>query len=254
MRRHEALDLSHAAGKALVNVYLSRSDPIRPTVRSSPARTDNNASRKARREYEKGVHELQARNLNEAAAHLEKAVKEYPCYARAQTDLATVLSQQHQFDRSESALKKAIYCDPDFLNAYSELGQLYYNEKRFQESESVLQEGLRRSPGGWQFYYQMAADDYRLGQFSKAEQEYLKAESFSSQVPAEIHVKLADVYLKERAFEKTYSEMQGYLRIEPNGRFASKIKTTMQRMKADGISGASQLRNSQNPLPGFTTH
>ena len=248
----ETLDLSHAAGKALVNVYLSRSEPQRPAVRPSSTFTDNNASKKARREYEKGARELQARNLSEAAAHLEKAVKEYPCYARAQTDLATVRSQQHQFDRSESALKKAIHCDPDFLDAYSELGQLYYNEKRFQESEAVLQEGLRRSPGGWQFYYQMAADDYRLGQFGKAEQEYLKAESFSSEVPAEIHVRLADVYLKEGAFEKAYSEMQAYLRMEPNGRFASKVKTIMQRMKADGISGAPRLRNSRNPLSGFT--
>ena len=234
---HQTLDLSSAGNKALVNVYLSRAEQVAPITRPSSTLTDNNASRKARREYEKGARELQARNLNEAAAHLERAINEYPCYARAQTDLATVRSEQRQFDRSQSALKKAIECDPDFVDAYSELGQLYYNEKRYLESESVLREGLRRSPAAWQFYYQIAADDYRLGDFSKAEQEYLKAASFSSAVPVEIHVRLADVYLKERAFEKAYSEMQTYLQIEPNGRFANKVKTTLQRMKAEGMLG-----------------
>ena len=58
--------------------------------------------------------------------------------------------------------------------------------------------------------------------------------------PAEFHVKMADCYLKEKAFDKAYSQMDEYLKAEPDGRFAAKIKEIMQRMKAAGVLGQPQ--------------
>ena len=86
-------------------------------------------------------------------SHLRKAVEEYPCYVRAQTDLALALNQKQQLSGSEAALRKAMECDPDYLDTYNELGQLYFNEKKYAESQAVLQQGLRRSPQSWQFYF-----------------------------------------------------------------------------------------------------
>ena len=48
--------------------------------------------------------------------------------------------------------------------------------------------------------------------------------------PPEVHVKLADVYFKERMFGKAYAEMQAYLVAEPDGRFAAKVKDLMRQM------------------------
>ena len=197
--------------------------------------TDGNASRKARKEYEDGDRALHQGNLTEAQSHLERAVNEYPCYARAQAGLAVALSKQRQLSAAESALKKTLQCDPDYLDAYTELGQLYYDENRYQESAALLQQGVRRSPGSWQFHYQLGAANYRLREYASAEQEYLRAQSLSSSVPAEIHVKLADVYLKQNALEKAYSEMQAYLREEPSGPFAVELKSVMRRMESDHI-------------------
>ena len=242
------LDLRSVGDRFVVNVRLS------PALASkllplpvSPSFTDNHASKKARKEYAKGVRALHERDLAEAQSHLERAVEEYPCYARAQADLALVLSQEHQLPGSEAALKKALECDPDYLDAYNELGQLYYNEEKYQESEAVLRQGLRRSPASWQFYYQLGASDYRLGQYRKAEQEYLKAESLSSSVPAEIHVKLADVYLKQSAYDKAYTEMQAYVRAEPDGRFAPKLKRVMRQMESDRIPQTAHPPSAQSP-------
>jgi tetratricopeptide (TPR) repeat protein len=228
------VDLRPVGNRLNISVQLSPSNKPKSILPAGATSfTDNNASRKARKEYEKGDRALQQGNLTEAQSHLEKAVNEYPCYARAQTSLAVVRSGQHQFSASEAALKKAMQCDPDFLDTYTELGQLYYDENRYQESVAILQQGLRRSPGSWQFHYQLGGSDYSLHQYAEAEQEYLRAESLNSLVPAEIHVKLADVYLKEAAYQKAYAEMQAYLRAEPNGRFAAKLRNVMQRMQAD---------------------
>jgi tetratricopeptide (TPR) repeat protein len=243
------VDLRTVGNRLNISVELSPSNkPQSILPPAAPSFTDNDASRKARKEYEKGDRALQQGNLSEAQSHLEKAVNEYPCYARAQTALAVVRSGQRQFPASEAALKKALQCDADFLDAYMELGQLYYAENRYRDSAAVLQQGVRRSPDAWQFHYQLGASDYSLHQYADAEQEYLRAESLSASVPAEIHVKLADVYLKEAAYQKAYAEMQAYLRAEPHGRFAAELRSVSQRMEADHTVQADPSAG-QSPKP-----
>ena len=244
------VDLRPVGNRLNISVQLSPSNKPKSILPpDATSFTDNNASRKARKEYARGDHALQQGNLTEAQSHLEKAVNEYPCYARAQTALAVVRSGQHEFKASEAALKKAMQCDADFLVAYMELGQLYYDQNRYQESVTVLQQGVRRLPGSWQFHYQLGASDYSLRQYTEAEQEYLRAELLSSSVPAEIHVKLADVYLKEAAYQKAYAEMQAYLRAEPNGRFAAELRNVSQRMQADHAVEAGPPPAAQSPKP-----
>jgi tetratricopeptide (TPR) repeat protein len=113
----------------------------------------------------------------------------------------------------------------------------------------VLQEGLRRSPGAWQFYYQLAIAQFGLKQYSEAEQQFLKVQSLNSNAPADLRVKLADVYLKEGAYDKAYAQMQAYLKAEPNGRFAAKVKTIMRQMESSGALGAPPTQAAQPP-PG----
>ena len=78
---------------------------------------------------------------------------------------------------------------------------------------------------------------FGLGQYSEAESEYLKVLALNSSPPAEFRVKLADVYLKEKAYDRAYSQMDQYLRAEPNGRFAGQVRSIMQQMKASGVLG-----------------
>jgi tetratricopeptide (TPR) repeat protein len=242
------LDLTHGAFMTVVKVVLSPLPKTSLTSASPPSLTDERAPKKARSEYQKGARALEEKKWNEAEAHFANAVKEYDCYARAHTELAIVRSAQRQLPRAEEELKKALACDPGFLDAYSELGQLYYSEKKYVESEGILKEGLRRSPGAWQFYYQLGSAHYRLGKYHDAEVEFERAQSFNTPPPPEIHVKLADVYLRESDYAKAYAEMQAYLRAEPDGRFAGKVRSIMQQMEADGTSHSAQT-STPSPLP-----
>ncbi|HEV2494634.1 MAG TPA: tetratricopeptide repeat protein [Terriglobia bacterium] len=243
----QTMDLGRGANKFIVNVTLTPLGKARPAPTDLPSLTDANAPKKARKEYEKGAHALEARNLSGARGHFEKAVEEYPCYARAQTDLALTLSSQHELAPAETALRKALECDPGFLNAYTELGQLLNAEKKYTDSQTVLQAGLRRSPSSWQFYSELGAAFYGLGHYQEAEGEYLKAQSLSAAPLPEVDVKLADVYLKETNYSKAYAAMQAYLQIEPNGRFAAKIKNIMHQMESSGVLGPAQAQTTSHP-------
>jgi len=232
----QPLELTRGVTLVLVQVVLV---PARKTKGQAvdTARTDAQASKAARKEYEKGTSELAAKDLDAARTHLENAVKEFPCYARAQTDLGTILEARHDLAGAETALEKARECDPDYINSYIVLGQMLNSQKRFADSERILQEGVRRSPGSWQFCYQLGVAYYGLGQYSKAQTEYQRVLELNPTPPPDFRVKLADLYLKEKAYDKAYPQMDEYLKAEPNGRFAGKIKNIMRQMKASGVLG-----------------
>lgn len=230
----QTLDLTRKASILEVTVNLV---PLRKTKSTTgpPALTDSQAPKNARKEFEKGDSALNARKLDEAGEHLAKAVAEYPCYARAQAELASVRAEQRKMVEAEAAVKKARSCDPDFIEAYLQSGMILNNERKYNESEEALQEGIRRAPSQWQFYYQMATAHYGQGKFAQAEQDYQRVLSLNSTPPAELHVKLADVYLKENEYDKAFDEMEAYLKQDPKGRFAPKIKGIMQQMQAAGV-------------------
>ena len=231
----ESLDLGYGATTVFRDINLRASPKAPESPDRDQTRSDSLASKNARREYEEGSSDLKKKNLDGAKTHFENAVKEYPCYARAQTDLATVLEARHDLTSAEAALRKARECDPDYIDSYIILGQMFNSEKRFADSEQVLQEGMRRSPASWQFYFQLAVAHAGLAQYSKAESEYKRVLELNPAPPPEFRVKLADVYLKEKKYDPAYSQMNEYLKAAPNGHLAGKVKSIMQQMKSAGV-------------------
>ncbi len=228
----QRLDLTSAGGMNAVVIILK---PNKTEVMSSSARTDATAPTKARKELERGARASKERELSKAHAHFEKAVKIYPCYARAQMDLALTLMSESDSPGAEPPLKKAIECDPDFVEPYLQLGRLFNAEHRYDESRKVLAEGVRRAPSSWQFYYHLGQAEEGLKNYPLAEQELLRALSFGPDGSAAVHEKLADVYLKENNYDKACAEMGAYLRIAPNGQYAGRMRAIMQKLQSAGL-------------------
>lgn len=229
------------------DIYLVAQGP-KKTGADSPSTasaTDLTASKKAQNEYSKGHRALQDGNAKDARAHLEKAVADAPCYARAHTALGVALAMQHEFAPAEAAFKKSIECDAGFLEAYVQFGILLNLEGKYAESEQNLQQGLGHFPNDWQLHYQLGVAYDGVKDFEKAEGEYLKARAINPTPPPEFYVKLADVYLKRREFEKAYSEMQSYLRVAPNGEFAEETKSLMKRMESAGVVRGAKAEANQ---------
>jgi tetratricopeptide (TPR) repeat protein len=227
----ETVDLTRSAFRTVLDITMT---PLRTAATDTepPSLTDAKAPRNARKDYQQGLKALAANRIPDAKAHFAKAVKEYPCYARAQTAEALSLISDRDLKGAESALRKAIDCDAGFISAYLKLGELYDAELRFDDSRQVLENGLRLDPGSWKFHYQLGAAYYGLGLYGKAEEEYRRSQSLTPPAPPDVHVKLADVYSKEKLYGRAYGEMQAYLAADPNGRFAAKVREVMREMRA----------------------
>ena len=238
----QVLDVRTPAGRVFIDLFLTPAGGTKSEKGAAPTLTDQQAPKKAREEYSKGIRAFSKEKYSDARGHLEKAVAEYPCFARALTQLAVTLIYLRASAQAEAPLRKSIQCGPGYYEAHLVLGQLLNMDKRFGESEKVLTEGLRLSPGSWQFYYQLGIAHFGLGQYDKAEQDYQKVLSFNSKPPPEYHVKVADVYLAQEVYDKAYGEMQAYLQVQPSGRFAEKIRKIIQEMKAAGVLDKSRRR------------
>jgi tetratricopeptide (TPR) repeat protein len=210
-------------------IYLTPLGPKKTPPQPSESTTDLAAPKKARKEYAQGHDALEAKDLANARKHFEKAIEMDPCYARALTELAVVLSLRGELSSAEAPLQKSIHCDGVFLEAYIQLGILLDIERKYSESESILQQGVRVAPSDWQPYYRLGAVHLRLGKYQEAEQEYLKAESLSAAVPAEVHVQLADAYLRQKKYDQAYTEVQTYLRVAPDGPLAGQARSLLQQ-------------------------
>jgi tetratricopeptide (TPR) repeat protein len=223
-----------------------------PSTKSSsplPALTDLSAPKNARKAFQKAVHALQAHRVDEARDEFKTAIAAYPCYARALTGLASIQIAARDLDAAAANLHQAIQCDPGFPDPCALLGQVLNNQKRFAESEEMLKQGLRISPDAWPLYDQLATAHYNEGQYAKAQEEWLRVLALDPAPPAELHAKLAAVYLRRDARDKAYAEMQAYLRADPSGRFASAFKAMLPRLAQSGAPGATSPQREPPAIP-----
>jgi tetratricopeptide (TPR) repeat protein len=244
----QSLDMVRGHARYMITITITSQEKAK-SKGANVSVTDLSAPKKARKECEKGQRAFQKDNLPEARRRLESAVSAYPCYARAQTSLGMTLELLGENALAEKAFRKAIECDAGFLEAHVQLGIFLNHQQRFAECLADLRKAIGHFPGSWQLNYQLAAAEYGLGQYPQAQQEYLRAASLSTEIPAEIHVRLADVYTRQGAYADAYAECQAYLRTDPQGRFAAKVTEVMRHMEQSGV-----LKDSRPQHTAGTPH
>ena len=220
-----------------VNVVLLPIDKPVASLSAQPALTDEAAPKSARKEFEKGRRAWRENKPTEARKHLEKAIEEYPCYARAQAILAEVDFAEHKLESAEADYKRAIHCDGTYSDAFYQLAQLYMTERRPAESEAILRQALRLSPSAWLFHYQLGNAQFVLGEYQQASQDFLIAQSLHPEMPAEFHIKLANIYLRMDEFPKALAEIDTYLRLSPDGPYAASARKISEKLRGGGATG-----------------
>jgi tetratricopeptide (TPR) repeat protein len=212
-----------------------------------PALTDEAAPKGARKEYEAGAKALKEEDLEKARQHLEKAVAKYPCYARAQAALAQVDVADHKPDAAEAALKKAIHCDGNFLESFYMLAQLYMAEKKYTDSVAVLKQGLRILPSSWPLLRELGRTHKAMGRYQEAANDFEQAESFHPDMPAVFHLELANVYVQLDRYGRALAEMETYLRMDPQGRFAASARRASEALRKQGVTPVAAQPNPARP-------
>lgn len=247
----QEIQLRFGTNMSNVNVYLS---PLngKKVAKHAPLLSDESASKKSVKYFEKGERAFQRKKLGDAEKFFREAVNDSPCYARAWGELALVAVEDNRLKDAEAHFHKAIQCDGQFLDAYAGLAQLYKDEKRYPEAETVLQLGIQRSPATWQFYDRLGLLHYVMRKYKKSEGDFLQVLSLNPEAPPDVDAHLANAYLKEKNYDKAYSEMMKYMRADPTGRFAPSIKRVVKVMETHNLVSPALLQagdHAKTPAP-----
>jgi tetratricopeptide (TPR) repeat protein len=179
--------------------------------------------------------------IPEAVQHLQKAISIYPKYLEAQLMLGYALMDMHEWDKAETALREAIVINSNASTAYFALGEVYRRQKKYSAAEEVLLQGIKaneQAAAGHfalaNVYYEKAPSTGDEAQFRQALQDSWKEVNRALELDpkhARAHLLAGDLLLRARHPKEALVHFEEYLKLEPNGEFATQTKTIVEKIK-----------------------
>ncbi len=234
--REQDLNIQIAMPGQFVTVFLT---PEGPLVKGKSAPEISAAELalppKVREEFEKGKSDLKKKKYESALRHLRVVTDAQPQFALGFEVLGVAYYRSADLAKAEASFRKALELDAKRGECYIQLGLLSYEKNRFAESEKYLKTGLDLEPDSWFGHYQLGLTSFALQDYGLSEREFRKAEDLDPSFH-EIHVRLGNVYLRQSDAVRALAEFESYLRKDPNGRFAPRVRQVVKEMRTAGIS------------------
>lgn len=180
-------------------------------------------------------------DIEKAVPHLQKAIALYPNFTEAELKLGAAYMDLSAWDKAEQTLKAVIQLDPNAGNAYFALGEVYRREKKYDQAAKVLEDGLVIEPRSAQGHFTLARvywekvsgvkdESQSRPVLEKSYQEVKQAIDFDPNLAA-AHLLKGNLLLKGRRAEDALKEFDEYLRLDPNGEFASQTRDIAEKIR-----------------------
>jgi len=188
--------------------------------------------KKARAAYEKGRKLLEGEN-NPAGSipAFEKAVKEFPSYYEAYTELGIANYHLSKVPEAEASLKKAVelsagkYPQPLYL-----LADLYNSQGKYQEAEPLARQAIALDNSDWNSFFELAHSLVGLKRATEAEANALRARDLAPQNP-QVYLVLANVHALQQNYQAAVQDFDAYLRLQPNGQSSDAVRRFRDKLQ-----------------------
>ena len=204
-----------------------------PPPVSSKLVLDANVPPQARKEFEKADAVLAAgrkERLQEGIKHLEKAISLYPNFLEAQLKLGAAYMDLQEWDKAEQALRRALEINSKTANAFFALGELYLRQQKLNQADKVLREGLAIEDRSWRGHFNLGRVYWSRNEIAKAGRQVALAIQLNPNF-ADAHLLGANILLRANKREDALGEFQEYLRLAPNGEYATEAREAVQKLK-----------------------
>ena len=185
---------------------------------------------KARKEFEAGKMSMQAQDVPGSIQHFQKAIELYPKYAEAYQLLGVMHLQTGKLKDAEEELQKATEIEPNLSTAYFALGICRNEMAKYPDAEVALSRGLELDPKSPDGHYHIAEAYWNLGRWQESEQHASKALALKPDM-APAHVLLGNSLLRKHDAPGALKEFKEYLRLEPQGLYATGTRAAVERLE-----------------------
>jgi len=202
--------------------------------------------KKARADYERGRRLLEdENNPADAISGFEKAVKEFPSYYEAYTELGIAKNRLGKVPEAEAALKQAIELSSgNYLKSLYFLADFYNGEKKYQEAEPLARQAIALDDSDWNGFYELARSLVGLKRVSEAETVAMRARDLAPQTPP-VYLVLSNVHTLQQNYAAAILDLDAYLKLKPDGQTSDVVRRTRDKLQK-------QVRLSPSANPAAT--
>ncbi len=213
-----------------------------PTTESTPGPATVSVSelhvpKKASSELDKGMESYSKGELEKAAAHFEKAVGEYPRYARAYDMLGVVAIKGPDPEvgrkKAKDFFSKAIAADDSFWPAYVDLAKVNLQDQDYAGAETLLGKALAANPSMADAMALLATVEFANKEYDKALADVQRTHALANhQQYAEIHAMAGKVLKMQNKNSAAAMEFQFFLMEKPDSPEAGNVRKALEQLMA----------------------
>ncbi len=219
-------------GATSVTILLRRKGPSSVEPGAPISAHQLQVPEKARTAYEKGRKLLEDENKPvDAIPEFERAIKLFPSYYEAYTELGIANYHLGKVPEAEASLKQSIALSAGkFDRALYVLADLYNSERKYQEAEPLARQAVALDSSNWNGHFELARALVGLKQTAEAESSAQRARELAPQNPS-VYLVLANVHVLQQNYRAAVQDFDGYLKLAPNGQSSDAVRRTRDKLE-----------------------
>ncbi len=173
----------------------------------------------------------------ESLPHFKKMIKAEPNYVNGYVLLGTAFMSLSRYPEAESAFRDGVKRDEKNFSSQFALGVCLNQQGQFAQAEKPLLASLALKPDAAEAHYEISRTYLGLNKWEMAEPHALAAVKLQPTF-APGHIALANIYLKRRKNQEALDEFESYLKLDPNGQFATPARAMVSKISSAAGSSA----------------
>lgn len=187
---------------------------------------------KARKEFEKGVRELQEKKRPEKSLeHFRRAIEIFPDYDEAYVQLGLAHLDLQQGQEAQTVLEKAVQANAENGRAHTLLGIALKLQGQNEKAIQPFQEAVRLEPEGWIQRFELADSLFRLQRYEESFRHCQEAHRMDPKKPR-VHVLMYNLAMRRNDTKTALEELEEFLSLFPDHRIAPQVRQAREKLLA----------------------
>jgi tetratricopeptide (TPR) repeat protein len=202
---------------------------VQPAATVAAEEIDPDVPEAARERYRQGLKSAAAGKAEQAVKLLQEAVVAHARFYAANLALAEQLSKLQRYDEALSAYRRAGELKPERPEPYVGVGVTLVSQKRYDEGIKMLRGVLEVDRDLPAPYLSLGYAEMMTGDYKSSEEHLLRALELAR--PTLAHVYLANVYEQTGQFTKAITQLEAYLKENPNSPQTEAVRAAIEKLK-----------------------
>ena len=189
--------------------------------------------KKAKAEMKKGLEAYSKGDLEDAAAHFEKAVAECSRYARAYDMLGVIAIKGANRGKARELFAKSMQADDSFVPAYVDLARMDLQDQNYADSESLLTKAIAVNPFLPEALALLASTEFANKEYNKALADVQRMHALRNHEQfAEVHIMAGKVLSMQNHPEAAIAQFQLFLTEKPDSPEGDSVRKALASLQA----------------------